>query len=621
MESPIEEIKNRLDIVELVGQYVKLKKTGANLSALCPFHAEKSGSFFVSPARQTWKCFGCGKGGDIFTFVQEIEGVEFGDALRILAAKAGVELKRQTREAAAMKTERQRLYDVCELAAKFFQKQLSSSRAGAEAQKYLLGRGLSENSIAFWRLGYAPSSWQGLHDFLAEQGYTDKEIVTAGLAGASAHGRIYDRFRGRIMFPIFDFNSQVAGFGGRIFESENVAPEISSGSIAPSEPKYLNTVNTLIYDKSRLLYGLDRAKMAIRKSDVCVLVEGYTDAIMSFQSGVENVVATSGTALTQDHLKTLKRFTDNLILGYDMDLAGENANRRGIDLARSLGFDVRVARPAAGEARSDEQPTVGEARPDGRPAIMGKDPAEVAAANPEEWRKAVAEAKSIMEFYFDRALSCGDKNTPQGRKKIVNFILPAIKMIPNAIEQAFWLQKIADRMETRDIRYEEYLRQELKKVRMSENDAGGAGEGSAAVVLPRKTREARLEERILTLAVKFPANIESVKEAKEFFSAPGREIVSRLACDGKFSEDGILAKTKNYYEELFIAAGNETIGERAAVGEIVFHIAAMKNNLFKDSLAGLARELSRAENGGDVEVAGRLREEYNNLSKKTAISE
>ncbi len=609
MDSPVEEIKSRLDIVELVGQYVKLKKTGANLSALCPFHAEKSGSFFVSPARQTWKCFGCGKGGDIFTFVQEIEGVEFGDALRILAAKAGVELKRQTRDAAVMKTERQRLYDACELAVKFFQKQLLSSRAGAEAKKYLLKRGLSEDSIVSWRLGYAPASWQGLHDFLAAEGYTDKEIVAAGLAGASAHGRVYDRFRARIMFPIFDFNSQPAGFGGRIFESENAAPENPAGANAPNEPKYLNTVNTLIYDKSRLLYGLDRAKMAIRKSDACVLVEGYTDAIMSFQTGVENVVATSGTALTEEHLKIIKRFTDNLILGYDMDLAGENANRRGIDLARSAGFDVRVARPAVGEARSD-----------GRPAIAGKDPAEVAAANPDEWRKAVAEAKSIMEFYFDRALSCGDKNTPQGRKKIVDFILPAIKVIPNAIEQAFWLQKIADRLETRDIRYEEYLRQELKKVRMNANPAGGA-RGKFAVAILQKTREARLEERILTLALKFGANIGLIKEAKDFFSASGREIISRMLRDGGFSEDGILAETKKYYEELLIAAGNETIGERAAADEIAFHIAAIKNNLFKNSLAGLACELARAEKSGDIDAVRRLREEYNNFSKKTAISE
>jgi len=595
MDSPIEEIKSRLDIAEFIGQYLKLKKTGANLSALCPFHSEKSGSFFVSPARQTWKCFGCGKGGDIFTFVQEIEGVEFGDALRILAAKAGVELKRQTRESAQMKTERQRLYEACELAARFFEKQLASSKTGAAAKKYLIGRGFSEKSIAAWRLGWSPSSWQGLRDFLASQGYTDKEIVGAGLAAASAGGRVYDRFRGRIMFPIFDFNSQVVGFGGRIFESAAVGGRDSA--LAAAEPKYLNTARTALYDKGRLLYGLDRAKAAIRHADACVLVEGYADAIMSAQAGVENVVATSGTALTEDHLKIIKRFTNNLILGYDLDLAGENASRRGIDMARAAGFDVRVARPA----------------------IAGKDPADIVAADPREWQKATAEAKSIMEFYFDRAFAAGDKNSPAGRKKIVDFILPAIKIIPNAIEQAFWLQKIADKMEARDIHYEEYLRQELKKVRINQNGLVAADVSRVASAANAKSREIRLEERILTLAVKFPAHIGLIGDMSDFFTAEGKEIIARLR-GGGFAKGEIAGKVGEYYETLFIAAENETISEAAAAEEIQFHIAAIRENLFKDSLSRCARDLIRAETAGDLETAGNLREKYNKLCKKTKNS-
>lgn len=591
MDSPVEEIKRRLDIVEFIGQYVKLKKTGANLSALCPFHSEKSGSFFVSPARQTWKCFGCNKGGDIFTFVQEIDGVEFGDALRILAAKAGVELKRQSRENAQVKTERQRLIEICELAARFFEKQLNASKAGEQAKQYLLNRGFSQDSIASWRLGWAPPSWQGLHDFLASEGYRDNEIVGAGLAGASGQGRVYDRFRGRIMFPIFDFNSQVVGFGGRIFQSENDAPIMSENQKTANEPKYLNTVNTLIYDKSRVLYGLDRAKIAIRKADACVLVEGYADAIMSSQAGVANVVATSGTALTEDHLKILQRFANNLIFGYDMDLAGENASRRGIDMARAAGFDVRVARPA----------------------VSGKDPADVAAADPQEWQKAVVGAKSIMEFYFDRALAAGDKNTPQGRKKIADFILPAIKIIPNAIEQAFWLQKIADSLEARDIGYEKYLRQELKKVKISQNPSGG-GERKKDLPDAKKTRETCLEERILTLIVKFPVYAALIKSVEDFFSENAKEIIRRSDKNG-FSEEGISPEAKNIYEELFIAAGNETISEHAAAEEINFHKRAIEENSFKKSLSRLAADLGRAQKSGDDDAICQLRREYNLLSK------
>ncbi len=587
MDSPVEEIKGRLDIVDVVGEYVRLKKTGVNFSALCPFHSEKSGSFFVSPARQTWRCFGCGKGGDMFTFVEEIEGVEFGDALRILAAKAGVQLRPPTQQEKEQKTVRRRLYDACELAAKFFEKQLAQSAAGKAAKEYLLRRGLSEESISVWRLGYSPDSWQGLHDFLAREGYIDDEIIGAGLAVKSSGGRVYDRFRGRIMFPIFDFNSQAAGFGGRIFESRQ--RDVSA------EPKYLNTVNTLIYDKSRILYGLDRAKSEVRKLDSCVLVEGYTDVIMSAQVGVENVAATSGTALTPAHLKILKRFTDNLILGYDMDFAGEAANRRGIDLASAMGFNVSVARPNGD----------------------GKDPADVALADPQEWRRAVAASQTIMDFYFDRAFAAHDKSSPIGRKKIAEFVLPAIKIIPNAVQQAFWLQKLADRMEARDIHYEEYLRQELKKVRINENVLEpSVGVGIAAARGGFCSDKDRLAKRLLVLAVKFP-EFAALLEDKiiDSFSAAAKEIFHNFKVDQKFSGGELKGEAKDYFEAAFIEAENEIISRQAAKEEFSFHIERVGQSFFKDSLARASGRLIDAEKKGDKEAATRLRDEFNELAK------
>jgi len=593
MDSPIEEIKSRLDIVEVVGQYLKLRKTGANFSALCPFHSEKSGSFFVSPTRQTWRCFGCQKGGDMFTFIQEIESVEFGDALRILAGKAGVELKKPSLQDKEIKTERQRFYDACELAVRFYERQLQESRTGREAKKYLLDRGLSEESIASWRIGYSPDSWQGLHDFLASEGYDDSEIIGAGLAAASSGGRVYDRFRGRIMFPIFDFNSQAIGFGGRIFKNDKEGSASVQGYGEVKEAKYLNTTNTLLYDKSRVLYGLDRAKFEIRKLNACILVEGYTDVIMSAQAGVKNVAASSGTALTPFQLKILKRFTDNIILGYDMDLAGDTANRRGIDLALAEGFNVSVARPP----------------------YEGKDPADVIAIDPEEWKKAVANTQSIMEFHFDRAFAANDRATPLGRKSIAQALLPAIKTIPNAVEQAYWLQRIADRLEVRDIHYEEYLREELKKVKITEY----ISDNRNAAAIPARPREKRLEERILVLVIKFPKLAATIGgPAESFFSETARKIICGTRSGENYDGADLAGQEKNLFDALAIEAESETIDERAAAGEVEFQLGRVKDALFKQSLTKISRELLAAESRSDTAAAGRLREEFNLLSKSAA---
>ena len=583
MRSPVEEIKERLDIVEVISQYIKLTKAGANYKAPCPFHSEKSGSFFVSPAKQIWHCFGCQKGGDAFSFVKEIEGVEFGDALRILAARAGVELQPLSKEFAQAKSERSRLYEACELAARFFEKQLSSSKIGLEALDYLQKRGLPKESITTWRIGYAPDSWHGLSNFLTSSGFNSSEIEKAGLSVRGNSGA-FDRFRGRIMFPIFDFYSEVVGFGGRVFKNAD-----------KDEAKYVNTPSTILYDKSRILYGLDKAKLSIKKNDACVIVEGYTDVIMSALSGIDNVVSSSGTALTLGQLKLIKRLTDNIILGYDMDLAGDTANKRGIDLATSLGFNVSVARPP----------------------YEGKDPADVVLQDPAAWVAAVKGAKSIMDYYFENSFAANDATGASGKKTIAGILLPQIKRIPNSIEQAHWLQKLAAGLSVR----EQDLREELKKVKLEQSSLGG-NNGQTDSLTNKKNRNQLLEERLLVLTLKYPRMVGLLDdETVAFFSIPGKELIAKLRAADGATNSGALTFDDLTGKVLSLKAEVETIGDKDALQEVKFHINEIKKSLIRMALERVSFELNQADKKKDNPQSHKLHEEFNQLAKSIQFLE
>lgn len=460
----IEEIKSRLNIVDVVGNYVKLEKAGINYRARCPFHSEKTPSFFVSPSRQLWHCFGgCNEGGDIFKFVMKIEGVEFVDALKILADKAGVRLKKESADYQKIKSERQVLMDLNERATRFFSAQLKS-KSGSEVLDYLLKRGLKEETIRDWRLGYAPDVWQGLSDYLVGQGFGREDIVSAGLAIKKDSQRFFDRFRSRIMFPIFDLNSKAVGFTGRVFKSEE-------------ESKYMNTPNTLLYDKSRALYGMDKAKMEIRQKDFCVLVEGNVDCIMSHQAGVRNCIAVSGTALTTVHLGIIKRYSNNLVLAFDMDLAGNKATSKGIDMALRSGFDVKVIS-----------------------MVSEKDPADIILLEGEQkWIDLVNTAKPINQFYFDLAFKDRNPESLEDKKKIVGDLLPVFKKVDNNIEQSYWVGELSDRLKIK----EEDVRKEMAKARTE----SGSFEESGAVEKEKKTRRELLEEGLLSIALINPSLI------------------------------------------------------------------------------------------------------------------
>ncbi len=498
-DSQVQEIKDKLSVLDVVGSYVKLTKTGINYRGICPFHSEKGPSFFVSPGRQMWKCFGCGKGGDIFEFIKEIEGIEFGDALKILAGKAGVELRKENPK---LKSERKKLYEICDLACSFFEKQLGNSAYGKEAKDYLLKRGITEESIKKWRLGYSPDTWQGLSDFLVGRGYTREEIVKAGLAVPSEKGNNpYDRFRGRIIFPIFDLNSQAVGFTARVFKDAD----------KKETAKYINTPQTLLYDKSNILYGLNFAKLAIRKNNQCVLTEGNTDAIMCQQAGFENTVAVSGTALTERHLNILKRYTENLVLAFDMDSAGDTATKRGIDLAIFQGFNIKVIHNYLG----------------------AKDPAEIILENPKIWEESLNNVVEIMDFSFSSALSKFDKNTPQGRKEIKAAVYPRINVIPNVIEQAKQFQKLARifNVKEEDIRtdFNDWKRNNQNKDRPM---SGVLSEKILSINKNDLTPEGRkklLEDKIISLVLKNPENLSLIDITyNSFFSSKVGSLIESI---------------------------------------------------------------------------------------------
>ena len=455
MASTVEKIKDRLGVVDVVSKYLRVEKAGLNYRARCPFHNEKTPSFFVSPARGSWHCFGCNKGGDIVSFVEEIEGVDFVGALKILAPWAGVELESYDR---GDNEGRNRLLTILDKAADFFSEELA---AAPGALDYLKSRGLTEDTIKSWRLGLAPALWRHESDKLNQLGFKDEEIEQAGLlvkpaAGAGIKGnRFYERFRSRIMFPLFDPAGRVVGFSGRIFNGKE------------DEAKYINTPETSLYDKSRLLYGYDRAKLQIRAENRAVLVEGQMDLVLAHQAGLTETVAVSGTALTVEHLRQLKRLTDNLVMSFDQDLAGINAARRAVDMALALGFEVKAALLPAGQ-----------------------DPADVIKDNPEQFKTAVEESNHIIDFYLAVLGRAG--HSPRELNRLVSReVAPYVKRLPNALDQAHFVTKIASFLNVP----EEPVWAEVRKVAMPSNEITPP----AVEIKTPMTRAAKLERVIFGL--------------------------------------------------------------------------------------------------------------------------
>jgi DNA primase len=594
MSSITDEVRSRLDIVDVIQEYLQLKQVGTNWKANCPFHNEKTPSFMVSRDKQIWHCFGCGEGGDIFGFVMKIEGVEFPEALRILANKAGVVLVRQD---PALINQKTRLLDICELAAKFYHRILIESLEGRVGLDYLKSRGIKEETIESFILGFAPNSWDTLNKFLIQKGYSENEIFLAGLAVKKERGTgFYDRFRGRIIFPIRDVHGAIIGFTARIL------PQFDDGKMG----KYINTPQTMIYNKSQILYGLDKAKSDIKKRDLAVLVEGNMDVITSHEAGVTNVVASSGTALTLEQVKLLKRYSNNLAIAFDTDPAGDKASERGIDVALREGVNIKVVI-----------------------IPFGKDPDECIRKNPKDWQEAIDKSRSIMEYYFFKTLASTDLNKVEDKKKAAKIILGVITKIPDGVEQTHWLQKLSETLKVS----EQILREAIKKQEKTKYEP----KEPEAKELKAKTSQERgmdLSRRLVALILKFPKHLKFViNNLEPYFIADSelhdlyKELVIYYTESeelGVLSEEfkqkldekgGILA---GFVDILLLLAEKEfaEFDDEQVLEEITKIIKYLKKDFIFKEVKRIENEIRSAEKEGDQKEASELLKEFNKLTEE-----
>lgn len=590
MNQPSDEIKDRLDIVDVVQDYIQLKKAGANYKACCPFHNEKTPSFMVSQDKQIWHCFGCGKGGDIFSFVQEMEGVDFVEALKSLAQKAGIQLKKQNPQ---LLQQKEKLADILELAAEFFHTALLRSKAGETARKYLTERGIKDETVSEFKLGYTPDLWDALLNFLTKRHFTVQDMLSAGLIiKRESREGYYDRFRHRLMFPISDVSGKVVGFGGRVMPGEK----------EKEMAKYINTPQTQKYDKSRILYGLDKAKTEIRQNDMAVVVEGYMDVISSHQAGIKNVVASSGTALTQDQINLIKRYTANLVLAFDMDVAGDTAAKRGIDLALASEMNVKIAR-----------------------LPQGMDPDDAVRSDVKIWQEAIENAQNVMDYYFDSTLQKLDLKKVEDKKQATAILIPVISKIYNDVEKAHYIQKLATTLNIEErVLYDVMKKFQSGKPKILEKSQDKSTKENI------DSREA-LSMQLLSYLFNFPEMIANKLDKLNpeflhhkyqnlynilytYYNNKGKEFDYSEFTGTIRKEDPETADIADVVE-LYLQKDNliSEIGQKEASSDIDWIINTLKQKFLKDKLANLQIKLQVAENNNNKKELEKLSAEFNQL--------
>ena len=578
----IDQILDKTDIVEIISQHVQLKRAGQNFKACCPFHQEKTPSFMVSRAKQIYHCFGCGAGGNVIGFLMNHEKMDFIDAIKILSDKTGIALPRSNSSQSATNTLADKMYNANDIACGFYEENLTKEY-GASAHQYFVRRGITERIRKHFRLGYAVDSWQGILNFCKAKNVTPEVLQKTGLILKNdTTGNIYDRFRNRVMFPIFDVRGRVLGFGARALDD--------------SLPKYLNSPETHIYKKGRQLYGLNFAKDAIRKQNYVVIVEGYFDIILPFQNEIKNIVATLGTALTPEQIGALKRFTKNVIMVYDADQAGQAATLRGLDLLIEEEMNVRIA-------------------------ILpkGKDPDSfVREKGRAEFIKVLKDSKDLFDYKLGTLTAKFKSNEPQGKARIIGEMLPTLAKIKNAVLQSGYLKKMAEELQID----EESIRSEIKKINVG---------GTRSFSRPKEIKETvkyksatPAELTLLAIALEDPHAIKEIEEKlsiSTFSDVSVRRILDKVreleSENRKIMPSHLMSSFDDKRIEGIISEAvgiAETIQDKERVfGDCLRHI---KTSNLKDSLKVIQLKIKEASRTDDTAKVDSLVAEYSNLIKE-----
>jgi DNA primase len=546
MDNPVEEIKKRLDIVEYIGSFISLKKTGRNFKAVCPFHNEKTPSFIVSPERQIWHCFGaCGEGGDVVKFLMKWENITFVEALRELAKKTGVTLKKISFEDKLWK-KRERYFNMNLLSAEFYEYILNKTKFGKKTLDYLKNRDIKTDTSKKFQLGYAPSSWDSLRLFLKKKKFEEEEIYENGLLVKGERGNYYDRFRGRLIFPIKDSRDSIIGFSGRSMDEKE------------KEAKYINTPETPIYHKRETLFGINLAKDSIKKEKDVFIVEGEFDMISPYQNGFGNFVAIKGTALTNEQLMLLKRYTEKITLALDADVAGEESTRRGIEEAEKLDLEIRVVK-----------------------LPVGKDPDEAVRTDLVEFKKAIKKPIPVYDFLIDTTKKKYPEESSFDKKKIADEILPFLERITNPIVRSHYIKKIASILQVSEGSVESMIQQIKRKKRQFVSFR------TAAKSKSKEEREVLIEKYLLSYIFQSEDPYQKLKIinsliSPEDFLLPSHQKISQILLIDDLK--------KKFNLKNFVARLSAELREKF---DELFLFASSENDLNTENISKLAHEIKR----------------------------